>query len=222
MGFLDNDTVVVDAILTKRGRELLSEGHAINPTHYTLSDDGIDYTLWNTNSSSGSAGYDDFLTKLPMIEAVPDDAMSMRYTLFTLPQNTRFLPAVSFNPDGNAGINKWELRNDDTDGIVNVTLQPIITNYGDSRGGPELFDFTFYDMTGLVIDDHGGGTERQVTGNSQQAQESNTPYAIEVIGATHVTVSDVTVVANTTCHVLVKNQSTGALVGADITVIAPS
>ena len=116
MGFLDNDTIVVDAILTKHGRELLAKGQAINPTHFTLSDDGIDYTMWNTNSSSGSSGYDDFLTKLPMVEAVPDDAMAMKYTLFTLPQNTRFLPAVSLYNSPNAE-NHYTLDNDVT--IVN-------------------------------------------------------------------------------------------------------
>ena len=79
MGYLDNDTIVVDAILTKHGRKILSEGGSINPTHFALSDDGVDYTLWNTNSTSGSSGYDDYITKLPMIEAVPDDSVMMRY-----------------------------------------------------------------------------------------------------------------------------------------------
>ena len=218
MGFLDNDTIVVDAILTKHGRELLAEGQAINPTHFTLSDDGIDYTMWNTNSSSGSSGYDDFLTKLPMIEAVPDDAMSMRYTLFTLPQNTRFLPAVSLSNSPNAE-NNFTLDNDVTT-AESANLEPTVTNY--AAEGRQLFDFTFYDMTGLQIIDVGGGTERQVTGNTQRAQESNTPHTIEIIGATHVTLSDLTVVANTTCNVLIKHQGTGALTGADITVLAPS
>ena len=57
MGYLDNDTIIVDAILTKHGRKLLAEGAAINPTMFALSDDGVDYTLWNTDSPSGSAGY---------------------------------------------------------------------------------------------------------------------------------------------------------------------
>ena len=41
MGYLDNDTVIVDAILTKHGRKLLAEGAAINPSHFALSDDGV-------------------------------------------------------------------------------------------------------------------------------------------------------------------------------------
>ena len=88
MGYLDNDTIVVDAILTKHGRKILSDGGAINPTSFALSDDGIDYSLWNKSSPSGSSGYDDYITKLPMIEAVPDDQTLMRYKLITLPKNT--------------------------------------------------------------------------------------------------------------------------------------
>ena len=39
MGYLDNDTIVVDAILTKHGRKILAEGAAINPSHFALADD---------------------------------------------------------------------------------------------------------------------------------------------------------------------------------------
>ena len=112
MGFLDNDTIVVDAILTKHGRKLLSDGIAINPGHFALSDDGIDYTLWNESSTSGSDGYDDYITKTPMIEAVPDDSVMMRYTLMTLNQNTRYMPVISFPNDPSNGERIWTLDND--------------------------------------------------------------------------------------------------------------
>ena len=39
MGFLDNSTTTVDAILTKRGRELLSSGEGLNITKFALSDE---------------------------------------------------------------------------------------------------------------------------------------------------------------------------------------
>ena len=153
MGYLDNDTIVVDAILTKHGRKLLAEGQAINPSHFALSDDGIDYSLWNTSSPSGSSGYDDYITKLPMVEAVPDDTLMMKYTLMTLPQNTRYLPALILANSPTA-LNIFELYNDKVYGDSAV-LDPTINNY--AAQGVQLYTFTFYNDTGIEIKDAGGG-----------------------------------------------------------------
>ena len=57
MGYLDNSTIVVDAILTKHGRKLLASGQGLNIQYFTVSDTGIDYTLWNPDHPSGSAYY---------------------------------------------------------------------------------------------------------------------------------------------------------------------
>ena len=44
MGYLDNTSITVDAILTKRGRELLSRNDgSFKITQFALSDDEIDY-----------------------------------------------------------------------------------------------------------------------------------------------------------------------------------
>ena len=46
MGFLNNTTITVDAILTKKGRELLAQGtEAFNITKFALSDDEIDLSM---------------------------------------------------------------------------------------------------------------------------------------------------------------------------------
>ena len=58
MGYLNNQVVTVDAILTTKGRELLARGDgSFNITQFALSDDEIDYTLYNPNHPSGSAYY---------------------------------------------------------------------------------------------------------------------------------------------------------------------
>ena len=49
MGYLDNSSITVDAVLTKKGREILKDGGNLNITSFTLSDTGVDYTLWNTD-----------------------------------------------------------------------------------------------------------------------------------------------------------------------------
>ena len=47
MGFLDNSSITVDAILTKRGRQILSQGGDFTITKFSLSDEEIDYTLYD-------------------------------------------------------------------------------------------------------------------------------------------------------------------------------
>ena len=51
MGFLDNSSVTVDAILTKRGRELLAEGRdKFLITQFALADDEVDYDLLESST----------------------------------------------------------------------------------------------------------------------------------------------------------------------------
>ena len=48
MGYLNNQVVTVDAILTKKGRELLAKGEGnFKITQFALSDDEVDYTMYN-------------------------------------------------------------------------------------------------------------------------------------------------------------------------------
>ena len=48
MGFLDNTSITVDAVLTKKGRELLAKGqNQFNITKFALADDDVDYRLWD-------------------------------------------------------------------------------------------------------------------------------------------------------------------------------
>ena len=47
MGYLNKASVTVDAILTKKGRELLAQGRsAFNITQFAVADDEIDYSLY--------------------------------------------------------------------------------------------------------------------------------------------------------------------------------
>ena len=48
MGYLDNSSITVDAILTKKGRELLAKGRDFfTISQFALADDEVDYELWN-------------------------------------------------------------------------------------------------------------------------------------------------------------------------------
>lgn len=96
MGYLNNTTVTVDAILTKKGRELLAKGgSAFNITQFALADDEIDYDLWNQSHPLGDAKMGIVIENLPITEAVPDETQSMKYKLITLPEGTKSIPYIS-------------------------------------------------------------------------------------------------------------------------------
>lgn len=95
MGYLNNTTVILDAILTKKGRELLARNdNSFRITQFALSDDEVDYTLYNPNHPSGSAFYGEAIENMPIIEAFPDDQQIMKYKLITLPRGTSKLPVI--------------------------------------------------------------------------------------------------------------------------------
>ena len=94
MGYLDNSSVIVDAILTKKGRELLSRNQ-FNITQFALADDEIDYTLYNEDHPNGSAYYGEAIENLPLIEAIPNENNTMISKLVTLPRGTTKIPVLS-------------------------------------------------------------------------------------------------------------------------------
>ena len=96
MAYLDNSVVTVDAILTKKGRELLARGDgSFQITQFALADDEIDYTLYNPEHPSGSGYYGEAITNMPLLEAFPDETQAMKYKLATLPRGTARLPILA-------------------------------------------------------------------------------------------------------------------------------
>jgi hypothetical protein len=95
MGYLSNQVVTVDAILTKKGRELLARGDgSFKITQFALADDEIDYSLYNPNHPEGSAYYGEAIEAMPLLEAFPDETQIMKYKLTTLPRGTARLPIL--------------------------------------------------------------------------------------------------------------------------------
>lgn len=95
MGYLNNTAVTVDAILTAKGRELLARGDgSFRITQFALSDDEIDYTLYNPTQPSGSAFFGEAIDNMPLLEAFPDENQIMKYKLVTLPRGTARMPVL--------------------------------------------------------------------------------------------------------------------------------
>ena len=73
MGYLDNTSITVDAILTMKGRELLARNDgSFNITQFALGDDEIDYTLFNENHPNGTQYAAEAIENMPLIEAIPN------------------------------------------------------------------------------------------------------------------------------------------------------
>ena len=95
MGFLNNTTITVDAILTKRGRELLARGNnEFQVTKFALADDEVDYRLWDTSHPNGTNFYGAVIENMPLLEPVPDETQALKYKLISLPKETSRLPIL--------------------------------------------------------------------------------------------------------------------------------
>jgi hypothetical protein len=109
MGYLNKDVVTVDAILTKRGRELLSQGKsAFAITKFAVSDDEIDYGLYNPAHPLGTEFYGSAIENMPIVEASTNDALSLRYKLVTL--DRAFVSQINVIPILSVGISAINLR----------------------------------------------------------------------------------------------------------------
>lgn len=99
MAYIDNQTITVDAILTKKGRELLAQNGNLNITSFALADDEIDYTLYQPNHPNGSAFYDIAIRNTPVFEPVSDETQVMKYKLVSLNQGVTSIPVISIAQD---------------------------------------------------------------------------------------------------------------------------
>ena len=98
MAYLDNSTITVDAILTKKGRERLSSGgkgqNGFQITQFALGDDEIDYSLWDPTHADGTSAYGSVIENTPMFEAISDETQILRSKLLTLPKGTPKVPIL--------------------------------------------------------------------------------------------------------------------------------
>ena len=143
MGILENDTVIVDAILTKIGRQKLAQGQPLGISKFAFGDKGVDYTLYNPNHPSGSDSYGNAITNLPMLEAVPDDNVFLRSKLYGTGE--RNVQNFSFITVENTSITITKIAGQTQSNQVTIipTVFPV-----DDRA---LFDFKILDMRGIDI-----------------------------------------------------------------------
>ena len=165
MAYLNSTTVIVDVILTTKGRELMARNDgSFRITQFSLSDDEIDYTLYNSSHPSGSAFYGEAIQNMPLLQAFPDETQDLKYKLITLPRGTAKLPILTVGglielPQG-----------------ASQTITPQTLNY---LGNVSVFENSVY--TATVADVRlastfagvGIGTQEVATTNNQQTLGTN-------------------------------------------------
>ena len=196
MGYLDKTTITVDAILTKKGRELLAQGSEFfNITQFALADDEIDYNLWDVTHPNGSDYYGKVIENMPLLEAIPDENHVMRYKLVTLPKTTTKMPVLKvLGPDA--------ITFDDKDSEnQSQKVGAITNNVSDSSFTFILHDQSVAQMT-VTIEAGSGATGQQFFLGADEASNSQTEVGMEVqikvLKQTAASVTQLTIVGNDT------------------------
>lgn len=86
MGFLSATGNIIEAVLTRKGRDLLTKGQ-FNITKYAFTDDGINYNLYDESLGEDA---DATILSLPITEPTTNES-AIRNLLVTLPSETRDL-----------------------------------------------------------------------------------------------------------------------------------
>jgi hypothetical protein len=159
MGYLNNQVVTVDAILTTKGRELLAKNDgSFRITQFALADDEIDYTLYNPTHPSGSAFYGEAIQNMPLLEAFPQETQIMKYKLATLPRGTAKLPVLDL------GYSAITLQQG-----ASLSVTPQTLNY---LGNNQTFETSGYSAT--ISDVRLMSTYTGVGINTDAASQANT------------------------------------------------
>ena len=207
MGYLDNSTITVDAILTKKGRELLARGqNEFVITQFALADDEIDYGLYNTEHPLGTAYYGAAIENMPIIEALPDETLMLKYKLVTLPRGTVRIPVVA--------VAQTDVT---VDSGQSFTIQPQTINFA---GGNSQYGYT------AILSDSDAGTIFAVqnaplqTGASvpQFIGDNEAAQSVTITGQTFQFTGAPQIMQDRQATILIIGNETGGRVTINVTV----
>jgi hypothetical protein len=200
MGFLDNTTVTVDAILTKKGREKLARDGDLVITQYAFADDDIDYGLYDVSHPNGSSYYGAVLENMPLLEAFTDETQVMRYKLFTADKDLDKLATI-------IGLQTPIKLDLDTNG---EDLNPTTDGVSD-----DTYDFTLLNIDIATMTSESGNGSFTRDGRTQviQGVKSVNLKATNLQQATSPVLKTVVFVTSresgATSSVVIQNNSTG-------------
>lgn len=219
MSFLNNQLVTIDAVLTKKGRELMARNDgSFQITQFSLSDDEIDYTLYNPTHPSGSAFYGEAIEAMPLLEAFTDGTQSMKYKLVTLPRGTSKLPVL------NLGYAAVSLRQG---AAINITPQTLNYLGATSTFEPSGYVMTVGDsrmlstFTGVGIDTTGLNVTPSIATSGTTLSASQIGTSFTLIGTTINTLFGTTLSSIST-SITVTGRDSGARITIPLTIVKNS
>ena len=113
MGFLDHSTnnVIIDAVLTEKGRELLARNNGtFKIVHYGFGDDEVDYTL--IKKFGRTIGKEKVEKNTPVFEAQTIGALALKHPLITLSNPTlTVFPSLAIAAGSNQTVTNIEGQN---------------------------------------------------------------------------------------------------------------
>ena len=213
MGYLDNSSITVDAILTKRGRELLSRNDgSFRITQFALGDDEIDYSLFNENHPNGTQFSAEAIENMPLIEAIPNGANIMNSKLITLTRGVSAIPYIQLQSSTLS-----------VDRGGTISLNPNTFNLGgNNQSSVEEYIFTILDSRLRDNFNATGGTTfasvADITEFSTIAtSESVRGTALQLVATTSDALFSDTVTARTT-SLIIEGVTSGAIVTVPVTI----
>lgn len=210
MAYLDNQTISIDAILTKKGRELLAKDGNLNITSFALSDDEIDYTLYQPNHPNGSAFYDIALRNTPVFEPLTDETQTMKYKLVTLNQGVTAIPVITIAQE------KILISRDYTgDLIISPSTNPaynLQAGYTVILGNKNV---------GTLIVQQSNSINTVSSTIPTFAGDINTTSAQVVVGNTFRFVPNSSLGKTTTTNLTIVGNESGGSIAIEVTVTAP-
>ena len=206
MGYLNNSTITVDAILTKKGRELLARGRdEFKITQFALADDEVDYDLYNPDHPLGSAYYGAAIENMPVVEALADETQMLKYKLVTLPKGTARIPIV-----------KVASTTIELDANESTTITPQTVNFS---GGNRSFGYTAIlsdsDVADIVAV---RGAKNTAASVPQFIGDSEAAQSITVSGAQFEITAKELLTADRTITILFIGNETGGRASVTLTV----
>ena len=208
MGYLNNASVTIDAILTLKGWALLAKGgNAFNITQFAVGDDEIDYSLWNPDHPLGTSYYGTIIENMPVTEAIPDETQALKYKLITLPKQTTNIPVISV---GNTSITLLAPGD-------NAIIAPNTSNF---QGGNSNLGYTAILSDSTVCD-------ILVTSGLQQKSSPTTPrfigdnedaQSVAVAGFEFRIVAKTQMLSDKTATITIIGNETGGSVTVNLTV----
>jgi hypothetical protein len=163
MGFLDHTTnnIIIDAVLTERGRELLARNDgSFRIDAFALGDDEIDYS--NIVKYGNNIGKEKIEKNTPIFEAQTNETLALKYNNITLSNsNLRILYVPTLQKITPATSNISLTLNNTTNSVVFQTIEIISTlpkESGQNAIDSNLADLTFeVKMNSLLLSVYNSG-----------------------------------------------------------------